>query len=110
MACLYSLATLGTPVPDAIKHLVDRFDQNRDAYIFGTYNEIPMLDLKKQQARAPKKQAPSQKQLLDQKLAITDHQIDTLVYELYRLTEHDIRIAERPRGKSLMRSGADTWT
>jgi len=47
-----------------------------------------MMELKKQQAcprgsrraRAPKKQSPSAKQLLDQKLAITDQQIDQLVY------------------------------
>ena len=31
-----------------------------------------MMDLKKQQARAPKKQSPSAKQLLDQKLAIKE--------------------------------------
>jgi hypothetical protein len=51
-----------------------------------------MLELKKQQARAPKKQSPSHKQLLDQKIAITDHQIDALVYELHGLTEEEIRI------------------
>jgi len=51
-----------------------------------------MMDLKKQQARAPKKRSPSDKQLLDQKLAITDQQIDALVYELYGLTEDEIRI------------------
>ena len=34
-----------------------------------------MMELKKQQARAPKKQSPSAKQLLDQKLAITDGQV-----------------------------------
>ena len=53
-----------------------------------------MMELKKQQARAPKKQSPSAKQLLDQKLAITDQQIDALVYELYGLTEEEIRIVE----------------
>jgi hypothetical protein len=53
-----------------------------------------MMELKKQQARAPKKQSPSAKQLLDQKLAITDHQIDALVYELYGLKEEEIRIVE----------------
>jgi len=61
-----------------------------------------MMELKKQQAcprgsrraRAPKKQSPSAKQLLDQKLAITDGQIDRLVYELYGLTEDEIRIVE----------------
>jgi len=53
-----------------------------------------MLELKKQQSRAPKKQSPSEKQLLDQKLAIADQQIDALVYELYGLTEEEIRIVE----------------
>ena len=53
-----------------------------------------MLELKKQQARAPKKQSPSEKQLLDQKLAITDQQIDALVYELYGLTEDEIKTVE----------------
>jgi hypothetical protein len=53
-----------------------------------------MMELKKQQARAPKKQSPSAKQLLDQKLAITDQQIDALVYELHGLTEEEIRIVK----------------
>ncbi len=53
-----------------------------------------MMELKKQQARAPKKQSPSARQLLDQKLAITDQQIDSLVYELYGLTEEEVRIVE----------------
>jgi len=53
-----------------------------------------MMELKKSHARAPKKQSPSQRQLLDQKVAITDHQIDALVYELYGLTEDEIRIVE----------------
>ena len=53
-----------------------------------------MMDLKKQQARAPKKQSPSAKQLLDQKLAITDQQIDVLVYELYGLTGEETAIVE----------------
>jgi type II restriction/modification system DNA methylase subunit YeeA len=53
-----------------------------------------MMELKKQQARVPKKQSPSAKQLLDQKLAITDHQIDALVYELYGLTEEETKIVE----------------
>jgi len=41
-----------------------------------------------------KNQSPSAKQLLDQELAITDHQIDALVYELYGLKEEEIRIVE----------------
>ncbi|MCX6842576.1 MAG: hypothetical protein NTX53_09885 [candidate division WOR-3 bacterium] len=53
-----------------------------------------MLELKKQQARAPKGQSPSAKQLLDQKLAITDGQIDRLVYELYGLSDDEMRVVE----------------
>ncbi len=30
---------MATPAPDAVKRLVDRFDQNRDAYLSGSYNE-----------------------------------------------------------------------
>jgi type II restriction/modification system DNA methylase subunit YeeA len=53
-----------------------------------------MMELKKQQVRAPKKQSPSEKELLDQKLAITDQQIDALVYELYGLANEEVRIVE----------------
>ena len=53
-----------------------------------------MMELKKQRARAPKKQSPSARQLLDQRLAITDRQIDQLVYELYGLSDDEIRIVE----------------
>jgi hypothetical protein len=59
-----------------------------------------MLELKKQQVRAQKKQSPSARQLLDQKLAITDQQIDALAYELYGLTEEEIRIVEGVRDES----------
>jgi|GEM_PF-2058613 len=57
-----------------------------------------MIELKKQQARAPKKQSPSARQLLDQKLAITDGQIDQLVYEMYGLTEDEVRILNEECG------------
>jgi hypothetical protein len=30
---------MGTPAPDSVKRLVDHFDQNRDAYLSGSYNE-----------------------------------------------------------------------
>jgi len=54
-----------------------------------------MMELKKQQARAPKKQSPSAKQLLDQKLAITDQQIDALVDESCGLKEDETATVER---------------
>jgi hypothetical protein len=64
-----------------------------------------MMELKTQQARAPKKQSPSARQLLDQKLAITDRQIDQLVYELYGLSDDEIRIVEDADRRQLTADG-----
>jgi len=64
-----------------------------------------MMELKKQQVRAPKKQSPSARQLLDQKLAITDGQIDRLVYELYGLSDDEIRVVEDADGRQLNADG-----
>jgi hypothetical protein len=64
---------MGATAPDSVKRLVDHFDQNRDAYLSGSCKE---------------------EQLRDQKLAITDHQIDALVYELYGLTQEQISVVE----------------
>ena len=33
---------MATPAPDAVKRLVDHFDQNRDAYLSGNYNEAQL--------------------------------------------------------------------
>jgi len=33
---------MATPAPDAVRSLVDRFDQNRDAYRSGSYNEAQL--------------------------------------------------------------------
>jgi len=35
---------MGTVAPDAIKRLVDRFDQNRDAYLSGRYKEEQFVE------------------------------------------------------------------
>jgi hypothetical protein len=67
-----------------------------------------MTELKRQQARAPKKQSPSQKQLLDQKLAITDGQIDRLVYELCGLSDDEMRVVEDADGRRLTADGRKT--
>jgi len=50
-----------------------------------------MLDLHKQLAAA---QRPDHKEQLDRQIAATDRQIDALVYELYGLTDEEIRIVE----------------
>jgi type I restriction-modification system DNA methylase subunit len=50
-----------------------------------------MLSLHKRQAEA---RAPHDKTVLNQQIAVTDQQIDRLVYELYELSEEEIRIVE----------------
>jgi hypothetical protein len=50
-----------------------------------------MLDLHKQLAAA---KIPAEKTRIQRQIDATDHQIDKLVYELYGLTEEEIRIVE----------------
>jgi adenine-specific DNA-methyltransferase len=42
----------------------------------------------------PKAKTPHEQESLQRQIAVTDKQIDTLVYELYSLTEDEIRIVE----------------
>jgi hypothetical protein len=51
-----------------------------------------MLGLNKQLAKA---KAPQTKTVLQRQIETTDRQIDRLVYELYELTEDEIKIVER---------------
>ena len=50
-----------------------------------------MLALHKRLAGA---RTPTQKELLQRRIEATDRQIDRLVYELYGLTEEEIKIVE----------------
>ena len=50
-----------------------------------------MLDLHNQLAAA---KTPAEQTILQRQIDITDRQIDRLVYELYNLTEDEIRIVE----------------
>ena len=50
-----------------------------------------MLDLHKQSAAA---RLPQDKEMLQRRIQTTDAQIDRLVYELYGLTEEEIKIVE----------------
>jgi hypothetical protein len=50
-----------------------------------------MLDLNKKLAEA---KVPDTKKRLQRRIAATDTEIDKLVYELYNLTEEEIRIVE----------------
>jgi hypothetical protein len=53
-----------------------------------------MLELHKQLAAA---RFPQEKELLERQIQATDDQIDRLVYELYGLTEEEIRVVEGDR-------------
>jgi len=53
-----------------------------------------MLDLHKQ---LPKAKTPHEQESLQRQIAATDRQIDALVYELYGLTEDEIRVLEGAR-------------
>jgi hypothetical protein len=50
-----------------------------------------MLDLHKQ---LPEAKTPHERKSLQRTIAATDRQIDALVYELYGLTDDEIRIVE----------------
>ena len=50
-----------------------------------------MLELHKQSAAA---RLPDEKERLERQIAVTDRQIDALVYELYGLTGEEIKIVE----------------
>ena len=75
---------MGTPAPDAVKRLVDRFDQDRKVFLSGDYKEEQL----------PKAKTPHEQESLKRTIVATDTQIDALVYELYGLTEDEIRTVE----------------
>ncbi len=87
---------MGT-APDAVNRLVDRFDSDRKVFLSGDYKE----------ERLPKAKTPHEQESLQRQIAAADKQIDALVYELYGLTEEEIRIVEeeqkwkdrKPRGQ-----------
>jgi hypothetical protein len=56
-----------------------------------------MLDLHKKLACA---KVPAEKTRIQRQIFTTDKQIDNLVYDLYNLTEEEIKIIEESTGKS----------
>jgi len=65
--------------PEKILELVERFDANLSAYKKGQYNETQLLE---------------EKSHLQNNVAVADHRIIRLVYELYDHTEEEICIIE----------------
>jgi hypothetical protein len=79
-----------TSVPKEVVQLVERFDRNRDSYLAGGINET--------QLRSRKPLAVGREPIaLLRQIAATDRQIDQLVYELYGLTQEEIRTVEGER-------------
>jgi len=73
--------------PKGVKRLVERFRENRDVYCSSAYNEA--------QARHEFIALFANiKSLIQRQIEATDKQIDQLVYELYGLTNEEIRIVE----------------
>jgi len=108
-------------VPDAVVELIDRFDRNLDAYRSGHYNETqvrlefidPLFEAlgwdvynKKGGAEAYKDvihelrrglgaaKTGHDKTAIQRQIEATDREIDQLVYELYDLTDEEIKIVE----------------
>ena len=74
-------------LPKEIKRLIERFRENRDVYCSSAYNET--------QARHEFiDPLVREKALIQRQNDTTDKQIDRLVYELYGLTNEEIRIVE----------------
>jgi len=73
--------------PKGIKGLIERFRENRDVYCSGAYNET-------QARREFIDPLGHEKSLIQRQIDATDKQIDRLVYELYGLTDKEIRIVE----------------
>ena len=74
---------MGTP-PDALLRLVDRFSRDYEVFLSGYYKEEQL----------PKAKTPHEQESLQRQIAVTDNQIDALVYELYGLTKEESEIAE----------------
>jgi hypothetical protein len=70
--------------PDAVKRLVDRFDQDREVFHSCNYKEEQL----------PKAKTPYEQESIQHQIAATDKQIGALVYVLYGLTEDEIPVVE----------------
>ena len=72
------------PIPPEISKLVERFDSQREAYQSGKYKEV----LHRQTCPAKPRRSG---------ISANDREIDRLVFELYGLTEEEIKIVEEKK-------------
>ncbi|MBM3330529.1 hypothetical protein FJY68_01600 [candidate division WOR-3 bacterium] len=75
---------MGASPPALVADLVEHFSRDREVF--------QSLDDKDEQL--PKAKTPQEQESLKRTIEATDNQIDVLVYELYGLTEDEIRIRE----------------
>ena len=95
--------------PKEILDLLERFDRNREAYrsaklplsILTDFEEFAVYDCRIKPDKSDKASTARILYLNDrdylarwEEIAATDRQIDRLVYELYELTDEEIRIVE----------------
>jgi len=74
-------------LPKDVKKLIERFRENRDVYCSGAYNEA-------QARREFIDPLVHEISLIQRQIDATNKQINQLVYELYGLTDEEIRIVE----------------
>ena len=82
-----------SPLPIRTTDFSDPADVARHDRMFSLVEQ--MLALHKQ---LPEARTPHEKTALERRIEATDEQIDALVYELYGLTEEEIRIVEEAQG------------
>ena len=115
-----------SPVPPEVSSLVERFTRNRESYKNPAYNEAQVrrefldplfkalgwdVDDEQGLAEAYKDvihedaikiggatKAPVEKTAIQRQIDATDRQIDRLVYQLYELTDDEIRVVEEATG------------
>lgn len=92
--------------PKEIKKLVERFQENRDVYCSSAYNETqarhefidPLFKALSWDVNNEKGYAEAYKSLsakTNHEKLLIQRQIDQLAYELYGLTDEEIRIVEK---------------
>ena len=95
------------PVPELILQLIQRFEDNRNAYRSSGYNEAQLRqeflnpffealgwDVSNKKGYTPHSPNPIRAGAARREIATADTQIDRLVYELYGFTEKEIKIVE----------------
>ena len=81
------------PAPNIIKNLVQRFEEHHDSYRSGRYNETQL----RREFLDPFFEAMGWNvfnKRVKWDVESTDRQINNLVYELYGLTEDEIKVVE----------------